>query len=338
MNLKAVDNTLEHLHEVQVPNRANGAGPLLPPLVAGAPKFVNDVLGKLTAGEGDDLPVSAFPVDGTFPTATAQYEKRNLALDIPVWDEKVCIQCLKCVAICPHATIRAKVYEPAALQGAPATFKSTAARGAGVQRDEIHAANRRRGLHRLRAVRGRLPGQEQNRSQAQGHQHASAGAVAAAGAGELGFLPHPARIRPAQAQGHPAPPATVHAPVVRVQRRVRGLRRNARTSRWCRSSSATAPSSPTPPAAPPFTAATCRPRLIAWTRPAAGRRGTIRSSRTTPSSASVSASRLTSKRNSRRNWSRSSRRNWATTSSPASSTPIRPTKPAFTNSANAWPP
>jgi pyruvate-ferredoxin/flavodoxin oxidoreductase len=72
--------------------------------------------------------VSAFPVDGTFPTGTAQYEKRNLALDIPVWDEKVCIQCLKCVAICPHATIRAKVYEPAALQGAPATFKSTAAR------------------------------------------------------------------------------------------------------------------------------------------------------------------------------------------------------------------
>jgi pyruvate-ferredoxin/flavodoxin oxidoreductase len=128
MNLKAVDNTLEHLHEVAVPNRTNGAGPLLPPLVAGAPKFVNDVLGKITAGEGDDLPVSAFPVDGTFPTATAQYEKRNLALDIPVWDEKVCIQCLKCVAICPHATIRAKIYEPAALKGAPAAFKNVDSR------------------------------------------------------------------------------------------------------------------------------------------------------------------------------------------------------------------
>ena len=63
-------------------------------------------------GEGDELPVSAFPIDGTFPTGTAQFEKRNLALEIPVWDEKVCIQCLKCVAICPHATIRAKVYEP----------------------------------------------------------------------------------------------------------------------------------------------------------------------------------------------------------------------------------
>jgi pyruvate-ferredoxin/flavodoxin oxidoreductase len=126
MNLKAVDNTLEHLHEVPVPKNVNGSGGLLPPVTSNAPQFVKDVLGKLTAGEGDDLPVSAFPVDGTFPTATAQYEKRNLALDIPVWDEKVCIQCLKCVAICPHATIRAKVYESAALKGAPAAFKSTA--------------------------------------------------------------------------------------------------------------------------------------------------------------------------------------------------------------------
>ncbi|MFO1475346.1 MAG: pyruvate:ferredoxin (flavodoxin) oxidoreductase [Verrucomicrobiota bacterium] len=128
MNLKAVDNTLEHLHEVTLPSKFNGTGPLLPPMSENAPKFVKEVLGRLTAGEGDDLPVSAFPIDGTFPTATAQYEKRNLALDIPVWDEKVCIQCLKCVAICPHASIRAKVYDAGALQGAPAAFKSTDAR------------------------------------------------------------------------------------------------------------------------------------------------------------------------------------------------------------------
>jgi pyruvate-ferredoxin/flavodoxin oxidoreductase len=128
MNLKAVDNTLEHLHEVPVPNRVNGSGGLLPPVTADAPVFVRDVLGCLATGEGDHLPVSAFPVDGTFPTATARYEKRNLALDIPVWDEKICIQCLKCVSICPHATIRAKVYEPGALAGAPAVFKSTDAR------------------------------------------------------------------------------------------------------------------------------------------------------------------------------------------------------------------
>jgi pyruvate-ferredoxin/flavodoxin oxidoreductase len=124
MNLKAVDNTLEHLHEVALPNTTNGTGPLLPPVTENAPRFVKDVLGRLTAGEGDDLPVSAFPIDGTFPTGTAQYEKRNLAIDIPVWDEKTCIQCLKCVAICPHATIRAKVYDAAELKDVPATFKS----------------------------------------------------------------------------------------------------------------------------------------------------------------------------------------------------------------------
>jgi pyruvate-ferredoxin/flavodoxin oxidoreductase len=129
MNLKAVDNTLEHLHEVKVADcRLNGTGGLVPPISNDAPEFVRNILGKLAAGQGDDLPVSAFPRDGTFPTATAQYEKRNLASDIPVWDEKTCIQCLKCVAICPHATIRAKVYEPDKLTGAPATFKSVASR------------------------------------------------------------------------------------------------------------------------------------------------------------------------------------------------------------------
>jgi pyruvate-ferredoxin/flavodoxin oxidoreductase len=128
MNLKAVDNTLEHLHEVPVPQRTNGSGGLLPPVTPDAPAFVKDVLGRLAAGEGDDLPVSAFPIDGTFPTGTARYEKRNLALDIPVWDDKICIQCLKCVAICPHATIRAKVYDPKALAGAPTTFKNADAR------------------------------------------------------------------------------------------------------------------------------------------------------------------------------------------------------------------
>ena len=125
MNLKAVDNTLANLHEVVVTdNKVNGVGPLLPSITADAPEFVRNVLGKIAAGDGDELPVSAFPNNGSFPTATTQYEKRNLALDIPVWDEKTCIQCLKCVAICPHATIRAKIYDEADLKNAPATFKS----------------------------------------------------------------------------------------------------------------------------------------------------------------------------------------------------------------------
>jgi pyruvate-ferredoxin/flavodoxin oxidoreductase len=128
MNLKAVDNTLAHLHEVAVPAAADSLIEMVPPVTADATPFVRNVLGPIVAGRGDDLPVSAFPCDGTFPTDTARYEKRNLALEIPVWDEKTCIQCAKCVAVCPHATIRMKVVDPADLKGAPAHFKTTDAR------------------------------------------------------------------------------------------------------------------------------------------------------------------------------------------------------------------
>ncbi len=276
MNLKAVDNTLEHLHEVAVPNRVNGSGGLLPPVTANAPKFVKDVLGPLTAGDGDDLPVSAFPVDGTFPTATAQYEKRNLALDIPVWDEKICIQCLKCVAICPHATIRAKVYEPAALKGAPAAFKSVDSRVPDFKGWKFTLQVAAEDCTGCALCVDVCPAKNKTRSEAQGHQHAAAGAVARAGAEKLGLLPGVARSGPAQGQGHPAPPATAHAPAVRVQRRVRRLRRNALRQDCCRNCSATARSSATPPAAPRFTAATCRPRLTRWTSTAAARPGAIR--------------------------------------------------------------
>jgi len=127
-NIQAVDNTLANLHEVAVPGAVTSAVELAPPVSGNPPKYVAEVLGKLVAGLGDELPVSAFPCDGTFPTATAQFEKRNLALEIPVWDEKVCIQCAKCVVVCPHATIRMKVYDAKCLDGAPAAFKSTDAR------------------------------------------------------------------------------------------------------------------------------------------------------------------------------------------------------------------
>ena len=89
-----------------------------------APEFRPRSAGPIIAFEGDNLPVSAFPVDGTFPTGTTQWEKRNIALEIPVWEPNLCIQCGKCAFVCPHAVIRAKVYDPAYLEDAPATFKS----------------------------------------------------------------------------------------------------------------------------------------------------------------------------------------------------------------------
>jgi pyruvate-ferredoxin/flavodoxin oxidoreductase len=123
-NFKVVDAALAHLHEVAVPAEVTAAR-CRPPLIAEeAPDFVRRVTALMLAGKGDLLPVSAFPVDGTWPTGTAKWEKRNLASDIPVWDSAVCIQCNQCTLACPHAAIRAKVYEPAELSAAPAGFRS----------------------------------------------------------------------------------------------------------------------------------------------------------------------------------------------------------------------
>ena len=123
-NWAAVDASLANLHEVKVPARVTSGFDILPSIPERAPDFVRDVLGRIISGGGDQVPVSALPPDGTFPTGTARWEKRNIAQEIPVWDEELCIQCGKCVLVCPHAVIRAKVYDQALLAGAPAGFKS----------------------------------------------------------------------------------------------------------------------------------------------------------------------------------------------------------------------
>ena len=127
-NYAAVDAALSHLHEVKVPGKITALFDIRPPVPAAAPEFVQKVTAKIITGEGDDLPVSAMPVDGTFPSATAQWEKRNIALEMPVWDEELCIQCGKCILVCPHGVIRAKVYDEKYLAGAPPTFKAVPAR------------------------------------------------------------------------------------------------------------------------------------------------------------------------------------------------------------------
>ena len=130
MNFRAVDTSLENLQKVAYPQQITSDQGLKPLMTGATDPFVQEVLGKIVAGRGDELPVSAFPVDGTFPTGTSQYEKRGIADFIPVWDdENLCTQCNKCVAICPHAAIRAKVVPNETLEGAPSSIKSVPAKG-----------------------------------------------------------------------------------------------------------------------------------------------------------------------------------------------------------------
>ena len=127
-NYAAVDSALVNLHEVKVPAAVSSKFDLRPPVPKEAPQFVQEVTGEIIAGRGDLVPVSKMPVDGTFPSGTARWERRNIALEIPVWDENLCIQCGKCVLVCPHACIRAKIFDAGLLGDAPPTFKAVAAR------------------------------------------------------------------------------------------------------------------------------------------------------------------------------------------------------------------
>jgi pyruvate-ferredoxin/flavodoxin oxidoreductase len=126
-NNEAVDAALDHLHEVTVPADVTSAIELRPPVPLEAPDFVQRVTAEIIAGRGDDLPVSMLPVDGTYPTGTTKWEKRNIAMEIPEWDADLCIQCGKCVMVCPHSVIRANLVGEAELADAPASFKSAPA-------------------------------------------------------------------------------------------------------------------------------------------------------------------------------------------------------------------
>ncbi|MGL5508921.1 MAG: 2-oxoacid:acceptor oxidoreductase family protein, partial [Microcoleaceae cyanobacterium] len=119
MNLEAVDSTLANLHQVQIPTTATSSLKMVPPVPEEAPDFVKNVLGEIIARRGDQLPVSALPCDGTYPTGTTKWEKRNISLEIPAWDPEVCVQCAKCIIVCPHGVIRGKAYDESALANAP---------------------------------------------------------------------------------------------------------------------------------------------------------------------------------------------------------------------------
>ncbi|MGQ9662402.1 MAG: pyruvate:ferredoxin (flavodoxin) oxidoreductase [Kiritimatiellia bacterium] len=128
-NFKAVDAALAALQKVNVPARPAGKKRMPPPVPPDAPEFVRKVTAVLMQQKGDELPVSAFPDDGTWRTGTTRYEKRNIAVEIPVWNPELCIQCAQCALVCPHAAIRTKVYPPSYLANAPKEFKSVDAKG-----------------------------------------------------------------------------------------------------------------------------------------------------------------------------------------------------------------
>lgn len=135
-NLDAIDSTLEHLYEVTIPESAESTLPLERAVKGKVSEFVANVTAHLIEGKGDELPVSRIPADGTWPSGTTQYEKRNIAQEVPVWDPDSCIQCNKCVFVCPHAVIRSKVVDNAALTEAPEPFKSIKAKGKTFSDDE----------------------------------------------------------------------------------------------------------------------------------------------------------------------------------------------------------
>jgi pyruvate-ferredoxin/flavodoxin oxidoreductase len=136
MNYAAVDNALANLHEVVVPKTVDSTLDLTPPVKGDYDRFVAEVTAKLVAGEGDHLKVSEIPADGTWPSGTTQYQKRNTAIEVPVWDPDVCIQCNKCVIVCPHAAIRSKVVDESLLSAAPDNFHFTKVKGKSFEESE----------------------------------------------------------------------------------------------------------------------------------------------------------------------------------------------------------
>jgi pyruvate-ferredoxin/flavodoxin oxidoreductase len=129
MNFRAIDQSLANLHQVAVPAASDSTFELRQPVPETAPPFVREVTAEIIAGRGDRLPVSRFPADGTWPSGTSQWEKRSIALEIPEWDEELCIHCGKCPFVCPHGVIRSKIFDPAEAKEAPASFKHVPVKG-----------------------------------------------------------------------------------------------------------------------------------------------------------------------------------------------------------------
>ena len=256
----------------------------------------------LLAGKGDLLPVSAFPVDGTWPVGTAKWEKRNLALEIPVWDagDLHPVQSMRAgVSACGHPGQGVR-RRPARRRAADVQVR--ALQGARVQGAGVHDSGGARGLHRLQPVRERLPGQGSDQPATQSDRHAPAGAAPRRRAGQLRVLSRPARHRARRSAESRSQDVAVPRAAVRVLGGVRRVRRNAVHQAAHAALRRPRPGGERHRAARRSTAATCRPRRSRPTATGAGRRGRTRCSRTTRNSASACASASTVMRARRARW------------------------------------
>ncbi len=191
-NFAAIDSALANLVRVEIPAELSAGGSIGVAVPESAPDFVRHVTSMLMDGKGDLLPVSALPVDGRFPSGTTRYEKRAIAMEMPIWDPDICIDCGKCTIVCPHAVIRMKVFTPEALAGGSGRLLVKALPLQGSARSPHGHRGRGRRLHRLWGLRRRLPGEVQDRGQAQVHKHGACARSPRPVAGSLGLLPvHP---------------------------------------------------------------------------------------------------------------------------------------------------
>ncbi len=226
-NQAAVDRAVEGLHQIEVPGQTTSSRELPAMVPAGAPEFVRTVTAEMMAGRGDDLPVSALPVDGTYPSGTAAYEKRNISELVANWDPDTCIQCGNCSFVCPHSVIRSTYYDESLLAGAPAEFQSAPLDTRGLPDTRFTLQVYVEDCTGMRAVRPGLPGHGAGEPGTQGDQPRAPGAAGGRRAGEHRVLRDAAGGRPGPGGLRHGARHAVPEAAVRVLRRLLWLRRDA---------------------------------------------------------------------------------------------------------------
>jgi len=285
-NFAAVDAALAHLEKVELLAVANSSFDLVGAFSANAPKFVHDVLGQIAEGKGDLIPVSAIPAGGAFPSGTAQWEKRNIAQFIPVWDKDLCIQCGKCVMVCPHAVIRAKIYDGKLADKSPATLKWAKPKWRGMEQERYTLQVAPEDCTGCAVCVEVCPvkSKSDTRKRPSTWRRRLRCASPSAKTGSFSSRCPKSTARSFRTAKSRTFNSCSRSSSSRARARAAVKRRILSCSPSC---SVTGSTSPTPPVARRSTAATCPPPLTRITRRAAGQPGQTRCLKTTRSSASA---------------------------------------------------